>query len=54
MADRGKIAIVDDDAAVRDSTCLLLAVVGHSAVAYASALEFLDGCEMDDVPERVC
>lgn len=49
MAGHGKIAIIDDDAAVRESACLLLEVAGHPAVAYASALAFLERYDMDGV-----
>jgi two-component system response regulator FixJ len=34
-------AIIDDDAAVRDSLCFLLEVAGHRVRAYASAAAFL-------------
>jgi len=37
-----KIAIVDDDAAVRDSVCFLLDTMGHASETFASAVEFLD------------
>ena len=40
-ANRGKIAIVDDDAAVRDSLRLLLEILGHPAETFGSAAEFL-------------
>jgi two-component system response regulator FixJ len=49
MAGHGKIVIIVDDDAVRQSACLLLAVAGHPAVAYASALEFLERCRLDEV-----
>ena len=39
------IGIVDDDEAVRDSLASLLAVAGHSTYAFATASEFLNGCE---------
>ena len=35
------IAVVDDDAAVRDSLHFLLEVIGHQAATFASAAEFL-------------
>jgi FixJ family two-component response regulator len=35
------VAIVDDDAAVRDSLRFLLEVIGHPAKTFASAAEFL-------------
>jgi two-component system, LuxR family, response regulator FixJ len=37
-----KVAIVDDDAAVRDSLRFLLEVVGHPVETFASAAEFLN------------
>ena len=40
-ADRGKVAIVDDDAGVRDSLQLLLEILGHLAETFESAAEFL-------------
>ena len=40
-ADRGKVAIVDDDAGVRDSLRLLLEILGHPAETFESAAEFL-------------
>jgi FixJ family two-component response regulator len=36
-----KVAIVDDDDAVRDSLQFLLEIVGHPVVTFASAAEFL-------------
>jgi two-component system response regulator FixJ len=38
------VYIVDDDAAVRDSLCELMASEGLQAQAYSSASEFLDDC----------
>ncbi len=38
------VYIVDDDAAVRDSLCELLASEGLRTLAYSSASEFLDDC----------
>jgi len=38
------VYIVDDDAAVRDSLCELLASEGLQALAYSSANKFLDDC----------
>lgn len=50
------VIIVDDDTAVRDSLLLLLKALGHAAIAYASAAEFLEaydpgrpGCAVFDV-----
>ncbi len=36
-----KVAIVDDDTAVRDSLRFLLEVIGHTVETFASAAEFL-------------
>jgi two-component system, LuxR family, response regulator FixJ len=41
-AEQRKIAIVDDDHAVRDSLRFLLEVAGHTVEAFASAAEFLN------------
>jgi len=38
------VYIVDDDAAIRDSLCELLASEGIRTLTYASACEFLDDC----------
>ena len=40
-AERRKLAIVDDDLAVRDSLRFLLEVIGHLVETFASAAEFL-------------
>lgn len=40
-AERRKVAIVDDDDAVRDSLRFLLEVAGHSVEAFSSAADFL-------------
>ncbi len=40
-AERRKVAVVDDDDAVRDSLRFLLEVAGHTVEAFASAAEFL-------------
>jgi FixJ family two-component response regulator len=40
-AERRKVAIVDDDRAVRDSFRFLLEVIGYSVEIFASAAEFL-------------
>ena len=40
-ADHRTVAIVDDDAAVRDSLRFLLEVIGHPVQTFASAAEFL-------------
>ena len=37
------VAVVDDDAAVRDSLRFLLEIAGFSVATYASAAEFLQG-----------
>ena len=39
---RRKVAVVDDDQAVRDSLQFLLEVIGHSVETFASATEFLN------------
>jgi two-component system response regulator FixJ len=43
-----KVAVVDDDDAVRDSLRFLLEVAGHTVAAFASAAEFLKS-EMHDL-----
>ena len=40
-AEQRRVAIVDDDAAVRDSLRFLLEVIGHPVETFASAAEFL-------------
>jgi two-component system response regulator FixJ len=40
-ANRGKITVVGDDHAVRDSLRFMLEVVGHTVETFASAAEFL-------------
>ena len=40
-AEQRKVAVVDDDDAVRDSLQFLLEVAGHSVEIFASAAEFL-------------
>jgi two-component system response regulator FixJ len=40
-ADRGKVAIVDDDAGIRDSLQLLLEILGHPTETFESAAAFL-------------
>ena len=40
-AEQRKVAIVDDDVAVRDSLRFLLEVIGYAAETFASAAEFL-------------
>ena len=40
-AERRKVAVVDDDHAVRDSFRLLLEVIGCPVETFASAAEFL-------------
>jgi CheY-like chemotaxis protein len=46
---RGKIAVIDDDAAVRDSLRLLLEIVGYPVETFDSAAEFL-GADLQDFP----
>lgn len=43
------IALVDDDAAVRDSMRFLLEIAGHGIEVYGSAGEFLEQCDVDRV-----
>lgn len=40
-----RIAVVDDDEAVRESLCALLRSVGYDAKVFASAADFLNSCE---------
>src|SRR6185295_13117940 len=40
-AERRKVAIVDDDLAVRESLRFLLEITGHTVETFASAAEFL-------------
>src|SRR5690349_1300961 len=47
MTDGGKIYVVDDDQAVRESACALLSVHGFRAEAYATADEFLRHVKLD-------
>lgn len=49
QAEGRAIALVDDDAAVRDSMRFLLEIEGHRILDYASAGEFLDECDLDKV-----
>lgn len=44
-----RVAVVDDDAAVLESACFLLEVVGYAVEPFASARAFLD----DDAADRV-
>jgi two-component system, LuxR family, response regulator FixJ len=46
---RGKIAVIDDDAAVRDSLRLLLEIVGYPVETFESAAEFL-GADLQHLP----
>jgi FixJ family two-component response regulator len=39
---QGRVAIVDDDQAVRDSLRFLLEIIGHPVETFASAAEFLN------------
>ena len=45
MGALNKVYLVDDDAAVRDSLCMLLKADGHDVSAYACADDFLNACE---------
>jgi FixJ family two-component response regulator len=49
QAARSKIAVVDDDDAVRESLSFLLTVAGHQVMDFASAEEFLQCGELDQV-----
>lgn len=44
-----KIALIDDDAAVRDSTQWLLQSLGFQTVTFASAEEFLNSRDLQDI-----
>ena len=50
MAERGKVAIVDDDHAVRDSLQFLLEAMGQPVETFASAAEFLNS----DIKHLTC
>ncbi len=45
---RGRVYLVDDDAAVRESLEALLAAAGFDPVAFGSAADFLDGFDPSD------
>ncbi len=56
MADRGKVYVIDDDEAMRDSLNLLLDAAGYEVTLFDSAVKFLDhlpglqfGCVVSDV-----
>ena len=56
MADRGKVYVIDDDEAMRDSLNFLLDSAGYEVTLFDSALKFLDvlpglafGCVISDV-----
>ena len=49
-AGQGRVAIVDDDQAVRDSLRFLLEIIGHLVETFASAAEFLNA----DIQRLVC
>jgi FixJ family two-component response regulator len=44
-----KIALIDDDAAVRDSTQWLLRSLGFETVTFASAEEFLNSVDLQEI-----
>ena len=46
QADGRALALVDDDAAVRDSMRFLLEIAGYTLQDYASAADFLAGCDL--------
>lgn len=45
MTISGRVHVIDDDDAVRDSLAMLLDAVGFQVTAYASATAFLDGLD---------
>ena len=56
MADRGKVYVIDDDEAMRDSLDFLLGSAGFQVVLFRSAHQFLDtlsgidfGCVVSDI-----
>lgn len=49
QADGRAVALVDDDAAVRDSMRFLLEIVGHPIVDFPSAIEFLEQGDMEKI-----
>lgn len=56
MADRGKVYVIDDDEAMRDSLNFLLDAAGYEVTLFDSAVKFLDhlpglqfGCVVSDV-----
>ncbi len=56
MADRGKVYVIDDDEAMRDSLNFLLDSAGYEVTLFDSAMRFLDhlpdlafGCVVSDV-----
>ena len=46
MAEKLRIAVIDDDESVRDALKSLLKAAGFRAEAFSSALEFLDSCQL--------
>src|SRR5690348_9789487 len=49
QAARSKIAVVDDDDAVRESLSFLLSIAGHPVMDFGSAEEFLQCGALDQV-----
>lgn len=44
MSEPGKVYIIDDDPAIRDSLALLLQTAGYTVAAFAGAAAFLETC----------
>ncbi len=49
MTPTGTIAILDDDSAVRDSLDALLLAAGHETRCFASATEFRNDCDREEI-----
>jgi FixJ family two-component response regulator len=47
--DAGAVAIVDDDAAVRDVLCVFLEMAGHTVKSYASGADYLADTDRSEV-----
>lgn len=45
---KSSVAVIDDDDAVRDSTCTLLEAFGHAIASFASAADFLADSRVAD------
>jgi FixJ family two-component response regulator len=46
VAEKLRIAVIDDDESVRDALKSLLKAAGFKAEAFSSALDFLDSCQL--------